>query len=311
MRDPTAADAARIGSHLLSEPVEAARFQSGAQHFVFEVRRAGEAPIVLRLSRARDRHLAKAALAWSARLRPMGLPLPRVLAADTDAEPHPWMALERLPGCDLGDIFEALPAARRRELAFELAALNRCLDALPDGSGYGFTLSENGPFPHLRWIDVLEAELARSQRRIEAAGAVSLHWVEAVRSDVSRLVGALSHVPPRPFLHDITTKNVIIDGRRLSGIVDVDSLCYGDVLYLPGLITAILRAYDYDLNYAEDWLDALGADAAGRRRTALYARIHAVGLLSEIGHSFNRDTEVSVGGPMQNRLEAFLDTAPN
>ena len=43
----------------------------------------------------------------------------------------------------------------------------------------------------------------------------------------------LEAVPPLPFLDDLTTKNVLVDGGRLSGVVDVDVVCFGDPLATP------------------------------------------------------------------------------
>lgn len=43
-----------------------------------------------------------------------------------------------------------------------------------------------------------------------------------------------SEVKPTPFLDDTTTKNVIINDGKLSGIVDVDYVNFGDhLLTLP------------------------------------------------------------------------------
>jgi hypothetical protein len=45
---------------------------------------------------------------------------------------------------------------------------------------------------------------------------------------------ALDAIRATPFLHDTTTKNVIVthDGV-VSGIVDVDDLCFGDLKWTP------------------------------------------------------------------------------
>jgi aminoglycoside phosphotransferase (APT) family kinase protein len=60
---------------------------------------------------------------------------------------------------------------------------------------------------------------------------------------VTRLVSAtraqLDSLPPIPFLHDTTTKNVIVTpGGTFSGIVDVDDLCFGDPRYVVALTLA-------------------------------------------------------------------------
>ena len=47
----------------------------------------------------------------------------------------------------------------------------------------------------------------------------------------------IDSIPPTPFLHDATTKNVLVTAKgAFSGIVDVDDLCFGDPRY-PAALT--------------------------------------------------------------------------
>jgi hypothetical protein len=55
-------------------------------------------------------------------------------------------------------------------------------------------------------------------------------------------VEEFDRIAPTPFLHDTTTKNVIVTSEgHFSGIVDVDDLCLGDPRYPAALTQAGYR----------------------------------------------------------------------
>ena len=66
----------------------------------------------------------------------------------------------------------------------------------------------------------------------------------AVAAIMSKAQVELDALPPTPFLHDTTTKNVIVTpAGSFSGIVDVDDLCFGDPRYAVALTSAALLAH--------------------------------------------------------------------
>ena len=74
-----------------------------------------------------------------------------------------------------------------------------------------------------------------------------------VESLLEQLEKQWTSVRPRVFFHDITTKNVIINDRgELSGIVDLDSMAFGDPLLTVALTRTSLLSRgerpDYNRN---------------------------------------------------------------
>lgn len=51
---------------------------------------------------------------------------------------------------------------------------------------------------------------------------------DRVKTRIEQLSEEIEKIEPTPFLDDTTTKNVNIDQDRLSGIVDVDHICFSD-----------------------------------------------------------------------------------
>ena len=108
------------GQH--GEVVAWSRFPIGLYHVVLDVSLAGGKQLVVRVTSPEDRELAAGALAWSGVLRPLGVPLPELLAHDVSAgAPMPYLVLERLRGDDLDVVFPTLSGAERRALARDVA----------------------------------------------------------------------------------------------------------------------------------------------------------------------------------------------
>ena len=107
-KTPDAALAAAIARDVVGDaPISVRRFTNGLAHYVFDVAFADRPPIVVRIGDASAQTSLAGALYLSGFLRPRGMPLPAILASDAKAE-FPWIAMERLPGADLGDVIADL-----------------------------------------------------------------------------------------------------------------------------------------------------------------------------------------------------------
>jgi aminoglycoside phosphotransferase (APT) family kinase protein len=307
--EPDEITATAMAEEVLAGPLRVARFPTGLRHFVFEAASDRGEGVVVRISRRENAALARASLYWSGWLRPLGVPLPKILHADMTMvrHPFPFVILERLAGRDLGFVVDRLSRDELHGLARCLADLQAIVTGLPPGRGYGFAPHLEGPFPHDSWQGSIAASLSRSRKRIREAGVVSERPIDRVETAADSLAPYLAGVQPTPFLHDITTKNVIIDGARLSGIVDVDDLCFGDPLFLVGLIRMALLANGHGAAYAEAWADVLRPDKEERAALDFYTALFCVDFMAELGHRFNRAEAAPVEKVYVERLQGLLD----
>jgi hypothetical protein len=78
---------------------------------------------------------------------------------------------------------------------------------------------------------------------------------------------------------------IVTEQGVLSGIVDVDDLCFGDPRYAPALTLAVLLAHGRRAHYVEAWMAAAGHD--DDRIFRLYVALFLLDLMSEHGQSFN------------------------
>ena len=139
------------------------------------------------------------------------------------------------------------------------------------------------------------------------AGLFDLSVVDRLVRLLSTLARNLDAVPATPFLHDTTTKNVIVTARgMLSGIVDVDSLCFGDPRYVAALTTVALRAHDLPAGYSGHLMKAAGWDDDHLFR--LYIATFVLDFMSEHGQSFN-DNERASSPEERAKLLALYETS--
>lgn len=231
--EPTSALAAAVaGAATGHVPVRIRRFRTGAAHHVFEALFADARPaVVVRMGTPGRRVGMRGGVRLNRLLRPLGVPLPEVIAEGLD-EPFPWVVLERLPGTDLGRVIGALSDGQLRVVAAGVAAAQAAAARVGSAGRYGYAAAPQTA-PHAAWSCVLDANLDRSRARIRAAGLFGTGPVDEVAALVARRRDELDAMPATAFLHDTTTRNVIVapDGRTC-GIVDVDDLCFGDPRYV-------------------------------------------------------------------------------
>ncbi len=287
---PVPDDAARLVERVLLQPVVGvARFRTGLDHFVYDVLLADGRRVVARLSERGPEPL-RSAVEWSQRLRPLGVPLPAILHADLAAEHTPFAALllERLPGTDLGHIIDDLAPDELRSVATSVVDAQRRTSTLQRGVGFGYVASAQGPFPHASWSDVVVESLARSRQRIERAGVFDPERVTLLERRLAAHRPYLDRVEPVAFLDDTTTKNVLVDAGRLSGIVDVDVVCYGDPLWTLALTRMALLSGEHALTYTAFWEDLLDLTDEQRSILTFYTAAFCVDFMGEIGQLFNQ-----------------------
>lgn len=308
-RTPTEQDAATIVSAVLGQPVlTIRRFPTGLCHYVYDIQTPTQ-QLVMRIARPDTHALLAGAVYWSHLLRPMGVPLPKLLYADLEVKsvPFPFIVLERLPGTDLGHVYHTLTREEKYAIAADIVRLQAQTSKLPSGSGFGYTSSLSTPPPHRTWMDVVQQSLNRSRQRIQQAGIVDPVLVARVEQHAAHFESYLARVVPTAFLDDTTTKNVIVHNGRLSGIVDVDVVCYGDPLWTIGLTHMALLNQGEDLDYITAWTQQVHITDEQRHAVQFYTAVFCVDFLSEIGQLFNKDLAQPVSQEKLRRLMSILD----
>ena len=297
----------RIVAGKMSEKVVSVeRFPTGHQHFVFDVATESGQKLVVRISRPEHRQLAASARFWNETLRPKGVPLPEILAFDLTAE-FPFLILERLPGKDLWQVYGELSTPEKKALAEEMARLQTIAAGLPKAKSFGYLETYESDAGCATWFEVVLKYLDRSRQRIAKNGFFDTEIVERVEQIARGYEGYFARIEPVAFFDDITTKNVIVADGKLSGIVDVDWMCFGDHLETIALTQTALLAENCETDYIEFWCDAMKLDSTQRKVLNLYSAMTCVDFLSEIGQTFNKDAPLEFDREKIERLFGLLD----
>ncbi len=288
---PTRTDALRIARDFAEEDVaELARYPTGLCHWVYRCETASGRVFVLRVAQPDNRDFIAGGIANGRMLAERGIPVARVLGGDAEAR-LPWMAVEHLDGRDIGAVYAELSRPQKAALAREVVQIQQKVAELGEGEGFGYTHVAGEPAPFARGDEVVDGLVQRSLGWLAETGLDATEEVELVHRRLDGLRPALREVRPIPFLDDLTTKNVLVHQGSLTGIVDVDELCYGDRMMWVGLTRMALLNAGYDAEYLECLLDELGADDEDRARSEFYTGLYALVFLSEQGVAFNDDAE--------------------
>jgi aminoglycoside phosphotransferase (APT) family kinase protein len=220
-------------------------------------------------------------------LRGLGLPVPSVLHADLTCSRYPfaYIVTDVFPGRDLGFELAGMTATQMTRLAEQIVGFERQVSRLPLGCGYGFKpIGAAGG--HSRWIDAVRAD-----QRVILGSADSgadcgrdrefADLIVELRRALDRSSERLDEIEPICFLDDLTTKNVIVHGGVLQGVVDFDVVCYGDPMYWLALTqVAILSDVGQPGQFYVDELIRLWTPSAFEMANlALYSALHAAEFL--------------------------------
>lgn len=308
MRPPTEQAVLQAASRCLhQEAVTARRIPMGRSHFVFAVELASGECLIARITR-HDRAECFAGFAyWRRQLAEVGVPVPRVLSMDLTRSALPWpiMFLEKAPGDDLCNVYADLTAAEKRSVADDLIDIQHRMSGLQPGPGYGGIAHYGDLRCHSRWSDVLWEyftgaidQLLHPQRQGPAIGDV--------RRTIHELRPELDGIGRLPYLIDATHQNVLVQGGRITAIVDLDEIGFGDALFPLGIARAGLLARGPEADCIEQVAAPLCVDLNRQRVFDLYSAIACLKMLAP--------SPLSVTGPpradsqIAARLWTLLDT---
>jgi len=218
------------------------------------------------------------------------------------------VVLEQLPGSDLCQIYQTLTSPEKLEIVSEVVRIREKVSVLPEAHGFGFAYSYSESPGYRSWRAAVLGILDRAQQRMSHSGHPGAAYVARARQALGRYETYFAGVRPVPFLDDTTTKNVLVDRGRFTGVVDVDQLCFGDPLLTLGLTKMALRTNANDVDYVEHWMNLLGLDKQLRQVVDAYTLLFCVDFMSELGQRFNKEDRPEIDVQKFTRLESVFET---
>ena len=148
--------------------------------------------------------------------------------------------------------------------------------------------------------------LKRAKERIERNGYFDINKVEQLWKMSGILQDYFHQIKPIAYLDDISTKNLLIDKGKVSGIIDVDWIGIGDKLTFVALTNVALLNMGYDTDYVDYLLEEMDISQVERKAFIYYSLLYCVDFMGERGTQFG-DKRIEVNEMIINHLNQIYD----
>lgn len=178
--------------------------------------------------------------------------------------------------------------------------------ALPAGLSYGISDSYENVTEFKSWHDFLSHRLHLFKKIIGEGGIFDVNQVEKAISISDNMIEIFHGILATPFLWDASERNVIVYNGKISGIVDVDEVCFGDPLFVLGLTYVALENDGHDTLYTDYWADALNMDKKAKLRLAFYRLFYIIVFMRKHSMVSANNQKITFN---ENRLQNMLQQA--
>jgi aminoglycoside phosphotransferase (APT) family kinase protein len=229
-------------------------------------------------------------------LRGLGLPVAEVLGAGGTDTGGSFILLSWIPGRDLQIELARMSPEQMTRVAQAVTGCQKRVGTLPQGAGFGWS-PIGGKAGAASWTEIFGAPAPGPV----ATGATALDQLRGrLRAAREPVEPYLARVRPVCFLDDLTIKNVLVEGGTLQGIIDLDSVCYGDPLLAVGSTLTLIAAEVGEAGrfYGEELIRCWNPGPDELRAIRFYAALWSIGLLSAAGDPRRARTLESIADAM-------------
>lgn len=273
------------------KPTEIIRNTVGLAGYVYTVV-FNDTKYVIKISD--DKNLIIGSTYWLNKVKDLDIPTPCVIAENLVNAPY-YFVMSFIPGKDLGLVYSSLLKSEKKIIAKKIIGFQKEIKKLPMAKGFGslnsYEDSENICFS---WEESLLNDINRAEEAIINNGIFSVEYVLKLKKIVPYFKEYFNSIKPEPFLDDITTKNVLIHEGKLSGIIDLDWISFGDEVLFLGLVTMALLSMKADIDYADYLKDEMKLNEKQERALKFYVLMFCVIFMSEKGMCFNQAEPMKV-----------------
>ncbi|MBI9031516.1 phosphotransferase [bacterium] len=296
-----------IGRHYCEKIDDIKRLETGLCHYVFLIRFENKKELVIRIGSQESENLIISGIYWNKYLSNIDLPIPKLYHYNMDID-HPYMIMEKIEGLDLAYVYDTLSGKDKLKLAREIVSIQNLVSQLQPNDYYGYAEKYFDPklSSNTSWKQVIYQAIMRAKRRIEETHSFELIFSELLLSKLPKFDSYFSKIKAKAFLDDLTTKNVMVKDGKLTGIVDIDQVCFGDKLFHLALTRMALLSQNSSTDYVDFIIDEYNLDSEEREVLDFYTSVCCLDFMSEIGHNFNKDKDISADSERKKLLESIF-----
>ncbi len=263
----------------------------GIANYVFVVSTATE-KFVLRCSK--DENAYKDTVYWLNKLSVCDIPIPTVLS-EGKYKDYSYLILSYIRGDDIGNVYGKLNDSEKKQIAKEVVEIQRKVSKIDVSTDSKWT-----------WNSVIDETLDRAEERIKKKNYFDVNKIHIIKNLQQEIQEYLDQVPPTPYLDDISTKNLLIYEGKVSGIIDIDWMGFGDILTFVAMTKVALLNMDLDTKYIDYLLDEIHPSTIEYKAFVFYCLMFCVDFMGERGMQF-LDKTIPVNERIIKRLNDIFD----
>ena len=247
---------------------------------------------------------------WASELKRIEIPVPNVITTGK-FEDYNYILLEFIDGKDLGEVYESLTEMEKKRIAKDIIKMQKLVqDKLPQNNEFGSIYRYNDNTGFATWQEYILDSLENSKKNIFKNKIFDDKRVDKLIDLVGRYKEYFEKVEPKAFLDDISNKNLLIDNGKISGIVDLDWMGFGDLLYFVGYNNMALLDMEADTKYIDYMIQELNLDDFEKQIVLFYTLVFCVDFMSEKGQTF-QDKVIFVDEKIVKKLNRIYDNLIN
>ena len=260
-------------------------------NYVFIVSTADD-KFILRCSKDEDTY--RDTIYWLDKLSVCEIPIPNVLS-EGKYEDYSYLILSYIPGDDIGNVYNKLNDSEKWQIAKEVVEIQRKVSRINIRVDAEWT-----------WNGFVEEMLDRAEERINRKHYFDCNKVYLIKKLQQEIQEYFDQVQPTPYLDDISTKNLLIYEGKVSGIIDIDWMGFGDMLTFVAMTKVALLNMNLDTKYIDYLLDEIHPNKTEQKAFVFYCLMYCVDFMGERGMQF-LDKTIPVNESIIRRLNEIFD----
>ena len=243
---------------------------------------------------------------WVSKLKDIDVLVPNIISIGKYKN-YNYIILDYIDGKDLGEVYTLLTEEQKQSIAKKIIQIqNKVQEQLLPNNQYGSVYKYNDNTGFDTWKDYILDSLENSKQNIKKNKIFDETKADKLIQLAERYSEYFDKVEPKAFLDDISNKNLIIHNGDISGIIDLDWMGFGDLLYFVGYNNLALLDMEVDTKYIDYMIQELNLNDLQKQIVLFYTLVFCVDFMSEKGQTF-QDKEIYVDDKIVNKLNSIYD----
>lgn len=243
----------------------------GIGNYVFIITTV-DSKYILRCSK--EKHAYDETIHWLSELEICNIPIPKVLCFG-EYNSYTYMILSYAEGDDIGNVYSKLTDDEKKQIATDVIEIQNKVSRLKTTVPSDWS-----------WNSFIDEMIVRAYERISVNNYFDLSKIDEIRLLQNELQEYLNSIKPVPYLDDISTKNLLIYNGKVSSVIDIDWMGFGDVLTFIAMTRVALLNMELDTKYVDYLLDELHPSEIQYKAFVFYCLLFCVDFMGERGMNF-------------------------